>query len=342
MALRAILGVSSLTYCAVSSDPPAPANVVLPWGPADCFIDKAFQDSEVFFERDIEFGAADNPFFMGKKNESLTLDVAFPSAKDDRKLRPVLVWVHGGAFIGGDGSVDSGDNKQMVMTMATRGYVVVSINYRLVPMVDIEALNTIKPPQVAVEDARAAVRFVRKMASEWRVDTSRIVVGGDSAGAITAMGYGYAKQFSDGHSGNAGYDSSINSVLSVSGSMVSLGFCSSDSGAPDYIPAGCSFNGTGGPDGDLTYQISAGDIPVVMLHGTADDVVPYYGALKAKARAEEVGVRMEFLSIPGAGHVPYGDVFNENEPYFRQWLTHVSGSLNLAEAECPSSSYAVV
>jgi len=331
-----------MTYCAVAEDPPAPANVVLPWGPADCFINKAFQDSEVFFERDIEFGSADNPFFLGKKNESLTLDAAFPSKNDARSLRPVLVWVHGGAFIGGEGSVDSGDNKQMVMTMATRGYVVVSINYRLVPMVDIQALNTIKPPQVAVEDARAAVRFVRKMASEWRIDTSRIVVGGDSAGAITAMGYAYAKQFTDGHSGNAEYDSSINSVLVVSGSMYSVAFCSSSSGAPDYVPSGCSFNGTAGPDGDLTYQMSAGDIPSVMIEGTADTVVPYYGALKAKARAQEVGVNMEFLSVPGAGHVPYGDVFNEAEPYFLKWLTHVSGSLNLAEAECPSSSVVVV
>jgi len=342
MALRVIIGVSSVTYRAVAADPPAPANVVLPWGPADCFINKAFQDSEVFFERDIEYGFADNPFFLGKKNESLTLDVAFPSKKDARSLRPVLVWVHGGAFIGGEGSVDSGDNKQMVMTMATRGYVVVSINYRLLPTVDIEELNTIKPAQVALEDARAAVRFVRKMASEWRIDTSRIVVGGDSAGAITAMGYGYAKQFSDGHSGNAGYSSSINSVLAVSGSMVSLGFCSSSSGAPDYIPSGCSFNGTGGPDGDLTPEMSAGDVPAVMIEGTADTVVPYYGALKAKARAKEVGVNMEFLSIPGAGHVPYGDVFNEDEPYFLKWLTHVSGSLNLAEAECPSGGDVVV
>lgn len=330
-----------MTYGAVVADPPAPANVVLPWGPADCFINKAFQDSEVFFERDIEFGSADNPFFLGKKNESLTLDVAFPSAKDTRSLRPVLVWVHGGAFIGGDGSVDDGENKQMVMTMATRGYVVVSINYRLVPMVDIQALNTLKPPQVATEDARAAVRFVRKMASEWRIDTSRIVVGGDSAGAMTAMGYGFVKQFSDGHSGNAGYDSSINSVLAVSGSLVAQGFCSIGD-APDYKPTGCTFDGTGTPDGDVTYQMSAGDIPVVMLHGTADNIVPYAGAFEANARAQEVGVRMELLTIPGAGHVPYADVFNEDEPYFRQWLTFVSGSLNLAEAECPSISDTVV
>lgn len=330
-----------MTYGAVAADPPAPANVVLPWGPADCFINQTFQDSEVFFERDIEFGSADNPFFLGKKNESLTLDVAFPSAQDTRSLRPVLVWVHGGAFIGGDASVDNGENKQMVLTMATRGYVVVSINYRLVPMIDISALNTLKPPQVATEDARAAVRFVRKMASEWRIDTSRIVVGGDSAGAMTAMGYGFVKQFTDGHSGNAGYDSSINAVIAVSGSMVAQGFCTIGD-APDYTPSGCTFDGTDTPDGDVTYQMSAGDIPVVMIHGTADNIVPYKGAFEAKARAEEVGVRMEFLTVPGAGHVPYGDVFNEDEPYFRQWLTFVSGSLNLAEAECPSISDTVV
>jgi len=203
-------------------------------------------------------------------------------------------------------------------------------------------LKKLRPPQVALEDARAAVRFVRKMASEWRIDTSRIAVGGDSAGAIAAMAYGFTKQWSDGHSGNAGYDSSINSVIAVSGSMVDLAFCSTIGDAPDYKPVGCVFNGTATPDGDLTYEISAGDIPAVMLHGTVDNIVPYAGALKANARAQEVGVRLELLTIPGANHVPYDDVFNEDEPYFLKWLTFVSGSLNLAEAECPSISESVV
>jgi len=349
MALRMIVRVSSLAYCAVAADPPPPANVALPWGPADCFVNKAFEDSEVYFERNIEFGSADNPFKLFKKHDKLLLDVAFPSANDTRSLRPVLVWLHGGAFLPlmkNYWSVDNYENHQMVMTMATRGYVVVSMDYRVVPFFDIKELNTIRPPVVALEDARAAVRFVRKMASEWRIDTSRIAVGGDSAGAITAMAYGFTKHFSDGHSGNAGYSSSINSVLAVSGSMVDLAFCDSVGGAPDYEPVHCHFNGTAVPDGDLTDDISTGDIPAVMLHGTVDNIVPYAGALKAYARAQKVGVNLELFTIPGANHVPYNDVFNNvpdtitggTEPYFLKWLTHLSGSLNLAEAECPSSS----
>jgi len=355
MALRMIVGASSLAYCAVAADPPPPANVALPWGPADCFVNKAFEDSEVYFEKNIEFGNADNPFKLFDKNDKLLLDVAFPSANDTRSLRPVLVWIHGGAFLPLSDlvpgslppqSVDNPENHQMVMTMATRGYVVVSMDYRVVPFFDIKELNTIRPPVVALEDARAAVRFVRKMASEWRIDTSRIAVGGDSAGAITAMAYGFTKHFSDGHSGNAGYSSSINSVLAVSGSMVDLAFCKSVGGAPDYEPVNCMFNGTAVPDGDLTDDISAGDIPAVMLHGTVDNIVPYAGALKAYARAQEVGVNLELFTIPGANHVPYNDVFNNvpdtitggTEPYFLKWLTQLSGSLNLAEAECPSSS----
>jgi len=339
MVLRVIMGVASMACCTEAPNPPAPANLVLPWGPADCFVTKTFQDSEVFFKKDITYGSAYNPF--GKKeNEILKLDVAFPSAKDTRSMRPVLVWIHGGAYLGGDKDVENGENKQMIMTMATRGYVVVSINYRLVPLPSVKALNTTKPPQIATEDARAAVRFVRKMASEWRLDTSRIVVGGDSAGAITAMAYGFAKQFSDGHSGNAEYDSSINSVIAVSGSMQDLAFCKSIGDAPGYEPEGCTFNGL--QPGDLTDQMSVGDVPVVMLHGTADTIVPYSGAIKVDAQAQKVGVRLELLTIPGAQHVPYPDVFNEDEPYFLKWLTHVSGSLNLADAECPSVSNVVV
>ena len=66
--------------------------------------------------------------------------------------------------------------------MAARGFVAVSINYRLTG--SFYGLTSDQPPLDAQEDARAAVRFLRKVAnqSDWRIDTGRIAVGGDSAG----------------------------------------------------------------------------------------------------------------------------------------------------------------
>merc|ERR1711988_340858 len=120
--------------------------------------------------------------------------------------------------------------------VATHGYVVLSINYRMITGGLVPAiwdLLTVKPAQIAGQDARAAVRYVRKHAVELRVDPNRIIIGGESAGAISANFYGFTKGYADGASGNAGYDSSINAVISVSGSMRDLAFCASVGPAPN-------------------------------------------------------------------------------------------------------------
>lgn len=313
---------------------PAPPNKPLPFGPADCFVTHpAFDVSELVLQKDITYGAAVNPYFLGlDKMEILKLDILSPPHRDLRKLRPAMVFIHGGSFMGGDKSVDQ-DFRQMI---ATHGYVVFSINYRmvtggLVPAVW-DLLRT-KPAQIAAQDARAAVRYVRKHAVELRVDPNRIIVGGESAGAISANFYGFTKGYTDGASGNAGYDSSINAVLSVSGSMRDLAFCASVGSPPKYQPRVCALSSP--PGRDLTKELSKGDIPVIDLHGTSDTIIPYVAGREMINRAHEVGVQSLLLTIPQAGHVPWGNILDTNETYLIQALRFMSGSLNLAEAECP-------
>lgn len=213
----------------------------------------------------------------------------------------------------------------------SRGYVVASINYRLVE--NVLALRTVQPAVQGAEDARAAVRYLRMKAGEWRLDTNRFAVGGSSAGGMIAEFYGFTKGYSEGESGNPGHDSAINAVIAVSGAMRDVAFCRRVGGAPDYRPSWCVINGE-----DLTDQMSSGDVPVVMLHGTRDKTIPYVGAMKIDARAKQVGVKHELITIHGGGHVPFGDMFNPSGPYFKRWLTFLSGSLNLAQSECPARS----
>lgn len=321
--------------------PPAPANRPLPWGPADCFINPTFDAADKVVMTDVVYGAAKNPFGVYHENETLKMDIHFPPDSDARKARPVMVWVHGGAFLYGDKSKDT----LVFNTLVARGYVVASINYRMVdPGIGIVKLETVKPAVVAVEDARAAVRLLRKRADEWRLDTNRLVVGGDSAGGLTANCYGFTKGYTEGASGNPGYDSAINAVVSVSGSMQDVAFCDKIGKAPEYKPSGCVVNSVNRPPfgGDLTAEMAAGDVPVILLHGTADTTIPYAGAIKMDVQANATGVPHEFITIPGAGHVPYGDIFNVKEPYFLRWLTYLSGSLNLAQSECPAAASVVV
>jgi len=202
------------------------------------------------------------------------------------------------------------------------------------------ALLSIQPAVVAAQDARAAVRFVRKHASQWRVDPGHIVVGGESAGAITSNLYGYAKGMSDGASGNAAYDSAINAVVSVSGSARDLAFCAAVGGPPKYQPWLCSISSP--PGKDLTNELSKGDVPIVDLHGTKDTTIPYIAGKELITRATAVGVTSLLLTIPGAGHVPMGNIMDPKEPYLLQWLNFTSGALNLASAECPQGNTLIV
>jgi len=71
-----------------------------------------------------------------------------------------------------------------------------------------------------VEDLRAAIRFARANASEYRIDTEKIIASGESAGAIAALALAYASDFQyEGDSGNPGYPSHPNGVISKSGAL---------------------------------------------------------------------------------------------------------------------------
>ena len=103
----------------------------------------------------------------------LTLDL-FEPVGDRTRERPAVVWVHGGGFVSGNSR-----NTRMVeiaTEFAKRGYVTVSINYRL-----------IRSAEAARIDATAAVSWLRKRDRRYRIDRSRIGIGGSSAGGITAM-----------------------------------------------------------------------------------------------------------------------------------------------------------
>ena len=88
--------------------------------------------------------------------------------------RPLLVYIHGGGWTGGDKK----RTVKVVRPFLDRGISYAAINYRL----------TGKAPLPApVHDAARAIQFIRWKASDWNIDTSRIVLTGGSAGACTSM-----------------------------------------------------------------------------------------------------------------------------------------------------------
>ncbi len=204
---------------------------------------------------------------------ALKLDVYRPTG-DTVTSRPAIVWVHGGAFSSGDKS--SGELVDQATQFALKGFVNVSINYRLAPgnCLGVVSQVCVIAALQAREDAQTAVRFLRAQASTYGIDPTRIAIGGSSAGGITALAVGYNSQ-NPGPGDHQGHSSAVRAVQSLSGAV---------------------FN---------TAAIGAGDAPAVLFHGTADLIVPYALAQNTVTAATTAGLVAILRTFTGAGHVPY-------------------------------------
>lgn len=99
---------------------------------------------------------------------------------DDDKVRPVVVWIHGGALINGHRAGISGRVKKM---MLEAGYALVSIDYRLAPETRLPGI---------IEDLEDAFRWIRKEGpKKFNIDAGKIAVMGGSAGGCLTMVAGY-------------------------------------------------------------------------------------------------------------------------------------------------------
>lgn len=105
------------------------------------------------------------------ESENAYLDFYYP--KGASGPLPVILWIHGGGFIGG-----SKDSRQDYgMTLANAGYLVANINYALAPA-------QLYPGPVI--QANEALKFLKQTALQYGGDMDRVFVGGDSAGAQIA------------------------------------------------------------------------------------------------------------------------------------------------------------
>lgn len=218
---------------------------------------------------------------------ALRLDLFEPTG-DTASNRPVIVLIHGGGFF--TGNRNDANIVELARRLARRGFVTASISYRLRTEAQVAAdpTGTIRD---AVDDGKAAIRWLRSQASTYRLDVTRFAVGGASAGGFTALGVAYLE--GEGNSGTPGGSSAVRAVASFWGGMASVS------------------------------ELEAGEAPVFLVHGTADATVPYSQATSIQARAQAVGVPVELRTMTGAGHTfwtPMNDYVDWLSAFLRQHL----------------------
>lgn len=242
----------------------------------------------------------------GGTNQSLTMDVYQPTG-DVETNRPLIIWAHGGSFIGG--SKTDGDMVALSQAFAKKGFVCASINYRL-GLTPFDSVGAVKAVLRAVQDMKASIRYFYKdrlTTNTYKIDTNNIFIGGSSAGAITALHTAYLDKSCevnyyinptdltnlggmDGYSGNECYSSKIKGVINLCGALGRYGW------------------------------IQPGDVPFCSMHGTIDATVKYGrgyaaplgiqlilldGSRMLNEQANAVGVSNSFYTWYGKNHVPY-------------------------------------
>jgi acetyl esterase/lipase len=244
-------------------------------------------------------------------SEAQTLDIYYPATQGPF---PVILWIHGGAFMGGD---KRDQQLEPALKGLERGYAVVSMNYRMSGEATFPAL---------VHDVKTAVRWVRSNAAAHGFDPTRIAVWGGSAGGYLALMAGVAgalPEFDDPVLGNTEQSAEVQAAvawfppadfMTMDAQLEASGFVQTPESAhsgpqsPESLILGRQI--TLIPDlvrrADPAAYIRPGLPPFFIQHGSADEIVPYQQSLVFAGKLATVNgaqtVRYELLLNARHGH----------------------------------------
>lgn len=218
-----------------------------------------WQDTNVIYAR--------VPSQSGQINVDLHLTVLRPFESQPQPL-PVIFWFCGGGWI----TVDYNGRLPNLVDYVRAGYVVVSVEYR-------NSNQAHWPAQL--EDAKAAIRYVKAHAAQYGIDPNRAATMGESAGghlaSMVALTNGIQK-YETGHYLNQNSDVKV--AIPWCGIVSPLTAKQrSNTDALDYIYRNL-LNGEPEDNPKLVAQanphtfIKGQDVSFLLLHGTADDVAP--------------------------------------------------------------------
>lgn len=266
----------------------------------------AIAQPSVTIERDVPYAEGDG---------ARTLDAFIPVGEGPF---PAVIFVHGGAWTGGDKSGLAAPANQV----AQRGWVGITINYRLAPP---------RWPTQA-EDVRAAIGFVRDQAERFRVDPKAIAVLGASAGANLALLVGVTGEgpLTDGVRVRAvvswsGPTDLEALALDPRGSSCSEATCARRGEIPPTLEGYIGCPVTACPEdyrsASPLNHVDPSDPPILLANGI-DELVPSEQATDMAARLSDEGVPSELIEVPGAAHgTEYGqDVWPQTLAFLDRWL----------------------
>jgi acetyl esterase/lipase len=228
----------------------------------------------------------------------LKLDLYLPKTEAKKPL-PVVVWIHGGGWQGGNKTSGVG---RVVPFVESGDYAGVSVAYRL---------TNVTPWPGQIHDCKAAIRWIRANAKKYNLDPDRIGVFGSSAGGHLVSMLGTSGEVKDveGDNGSSAQSSRVSCVINFCGPTDFLSFFE-DNPTPEGAKGPVSKLLGGMPKekpeiakhASPTTYVTKDDAPFLHLHGTSDKTVPVKQAEILHEALKKAGVDSTFVKIDGGGH----------------------------------------
>ncbi len=270
--------------------------------------------------------APDLPFIFGFEwntiDTDLTMDIYEPTA-DTVTNRPVIIFLHSGAFFTGDNEAD--DMVALSITSAKLGYVAVSVTYRL----GLNVLSSYSGERAVyrgVQDVSAAIRYLREYHLEYGIDYNKIFIWGSSAGSFIGLHLNFTED-----------DERPESTFGGGGDP-DLGCIDCEGNDYEHYSKPNAVISCWGAIGDLDWINEENDIPTIMFHGTSDVVVPYDSGYPFT-----VDILLPFVYGSNLIHDRLNELNIENILYAEEGLFHEYwGTLNGSWTDGPNEYFNII
>ncbi len=247
----------------------------------------------------------------------LTLNFYAPKSSMKKSL-PCIVWIHGGGWQSGD---KSSGLARVGKWVATGDYVGASIGYRL---------SDVASWPAQIHDCKAAIRYLRANADQLGIDPDRIGVWGSSAGGhlVSLLGISGDVKELEGDLGTTGISSRVTCVVDYCGPSDFLRF---DADSPQLSKPGQPvYKLFGGPlkqklemakQASPASHISQDDPPFLIVHGTADNTVPFDQGVSFYDKQRKAGMNAILIKIEGGSHSIGGvEIESRVKSFFDRYL----------------------
>lgn len=242
--------------------------------------------NDVTVHRNLRYGSKPESYGTDTSSDR-TLDLYIPATKTTDEQLPVLVFVHGGGFSGGDKE----STRALCRKISGLGFAVVSINYRLhlkknkisgasasanmakgLPVGGQFNAGLQTAIEVASEDTQTAFQWIKDHADQYQLNSTSVAISGGSAGAMTALYTAY-----------------------VSNQKI--------------MPIHAVIDLWGGLENEKL--IKKGAAPLLIYHGDQDKLIHVDYAYALKKQMDKLGIQAELNVLAGKGHAIYNTITAE-------------------------------